>query len=157
MRYTKVNFTLGTGPSGDSTLAHEGVLILDLPTGRARLLSCCFQTVAFHETRDPARENPMKAIVQDRYGTADVLELEDVDEPKVASGDVLLRVHAASAHVGDWHFMTGLPYLFRIAGSGLRAPKTAARNIRLNTELVAPWQGSSSASASRNASMRCKL
>ena len=69
----------------------------------------------------------MKAIVQDRYGTADVLELEDVDEPKVASGDVLLRVHAASAHVGDWHFMTGLPYLFRIAGSGLRAPKTRVR------------------------------
>ena len=69
----------------------------------------------------------MKAIVQDRYGTADVLELEDVDEPKVASGDVLLRVQAASAHVGDWHFMTGLPYLFRIAGSGLRAPKTRVR------------------------------
>ena len=69
----------------------------------------------------------MKAIVQDRYGTADVLELEDVDEPKVASGDVLLRVHAASAHIGDWHFMTGLPYLFRIAGSGLRAPKTRVR------------------------------
>src|SRR6185503_15207726 len=88
---------------------------------------CCFQTVAFYETRDPARENPMKAIVQDRYGTADVLELEDVDEPKVASGDVLLRVHAASAHVGDWHFMTGLPYLFRIAGSGLRAPKARVR------------------------------
>ena len=69
----------------------------------------------------------MKAIVQDRYGTADVLELEDIDKPKAASGDVLLRVHAASAHIGDWHFMTGLPYLFRIAGSGLRAPKTRVR------------------------------
>jgi NADPH:quinone reductase-like Zn-dependent oxidoreductase len=69
----------------------------------------------------------MKAIVQDRYGTADVLELEDIDEPVVGSGDVLLRVHAASAHMGDWHFMTGLPYLFRIAGSGLRAPKVRVR------------------------------
>ena len=69
----------------------------------------------------------MKAIVQDRYGTADVLKLEDIDKPKAASGDVLLRVHAASAHIGDWHFMTGLPYLFRIAGSGLRGPKTRVR------------------------------
>ncbi len=69
----------------------------------------------------------MKAIVQDRYGTADVLELEDIDVPVVGSGDVMLRVRAASAHIGDWHFMTGLPYLFRIAGSGLRAPKTRIR------------------------------
>jgi len=73
----------------------------------------------------------MKAIVQDRYGTADVLKLEDIDKPKAASGDVLLRVHAASAHIGDWHFMTGLPYLFRIAGSGLRAPKTRVRGTDL--------------------------
>ena len=65
----------------------------------------------------------MKAIVQDRYGTADVLELEDIDEPVVGSGDVLLRVHAAGAHIGDWHSMTGLPYLIRIAGYGLRAPQ----------------------------------
>ena len=90
-------------------------------------MSCCLQTVAFHKTPNPAWENAMKAIVQDRYGTADVLKLEDIDKPKAASGDVLLRVHAASAHIGDWHFMTGLPYLFRIAGSGLRAPKTRVR------------------------------
>ncbi len=69
----------------------------------------------------------MKAIVQDRYGTADVLELEDIDKPVVGSGDVLLRVLAASAHIGDWHVMTGLPYLFRIAGNGLRAPKARVR------------------------------
>ena len=43
----------------------------------------------------------MKAIVQDRYGSADVLELADVDKPVVGSGDVLLRIHAASAHIGD--------------------------------------------------------
>ena len=65
----------------------------------------------------------MKAIVQDRYGSADVLELKDIDQPEVGDDDVLVRVFAASAHIGDWHFMTGLPYLFRIAGSGLRAPK----------------------------------
>jgi len=42
----------------------------------------------------------MKAIVQDSYGTADVLELEDIDKPMAGSGDVLIRVHAASAFIG---------------------------------------------------------
>jgi len=69
----------------------------------------------------------MKAIVQERYGSADVLELKDIDQPELGGDEVLLRVLAASAHIGDWHFMTGLPYLFRIAGSGLRAPKARVR------------------------------
>jgi hypothetical protein len=72
-------------------------------------------------------EIAMKAIVQDKYGSADVLELADIDTPMVGDDNVLLRVHAASTHMGDWHFMTGLPYLFRIVGSGLRAPKTRVR------------------------------
>ena len=69
----------------------------------------------------------MKAILQDKYGSPDVLGLEDIDKPEVGNGDVLVVVLAASAHIGDWHFMTGLPYLFRIAGSGLRAPRTRVR------------------------------
>jgi NADPH:quinone reductase-like Zn-dependent oxidoreductase len=68
----------------------------------------------------------MKAIVQDSYGTADVLELEDIDKPVAGSGDVLIRVHAASGFIGDWHVMTGLPYLIRMV-SGLREPKTRVR------------------------------
>ena len=68
----------------------------------------------------------MRAIVQDRYGTADVLELEDIDVPVVGGGDVLLRVRAASVFIGDWHIMTGLPYVFRLA-AGLRAPKVRVR------------------------------
>jgi len=69
----------------------------------------------------------MKAILQDKYGSPDVLGLEDIDKPEVGDGDVLVVVLAASAHIGDWHFMTGLPYLFRVAGSGLRAPRTRVR------------------------------
>jgi NADPH:quinone reductase-like Zn-dependent oxidoreductase len=68
----------------------------------------------------------MKAIVQDRYGNADVLELKDIDEPVVGDDDVLLRVSAASAFIGDWHIMTGLPYLGRVV-IGLRAPKARVR------------------------------
>jgi NADPH:quinone reductase-like Zn-dependent oxidoreductase len=69
----------------------------------------------------------MNAIVQNTYGSPDVLKLEDIDKPQVGSDDVLIRVEAASAHIGDWHFMTGLPYLIRIAGAGLRAPKIRVR------------------------------
>jgi NADPH:quinone reductase-like Zn-dependent oxidoreductase len=66
----------------------------------------------------------MKAIVQDTYGPADVLELRDIGPPEIAAGEVLIRVHAAGVARGDWHLMTGLPYPIRLAGYGLRAPKT---------------------------------
>jgi len=64
----------------------------------------------------------MQAIVQDRYGAADVLERRDIDRPEIADSEVLVRVHAASIHVGDVIVMTGSPYLMRMA-TGLRKPK----------------------------------
>lgn len=65
----------------------------------------------------------MKAIVQDRYGSPDVLQLRDLDAPAIGDDDVLVRVHAAGVDPGVWHLMTGLPYLVRIMGFGLRRPK----------------------------------
>jgi NADPH:quinone reductase-like Zn-dependent oxidoreductase len=65
----------------------------------------------------------MKAIVRDTYGSADLLELRDVDTPEIADDEVLVRVHAAGVDRGVWHVMTGLPYPIRLAGYGLRAPK----------------------------------
>src|SRR5437588_2819716 len=65
----------------------------------------------------------MKAIVQDRYGSPDVLELREIDRPVNGADDVLVRVHAAGVDQGVWHEVAGLPYLFRIAGIGVRAPK----------------------------------
>jgi NADPH:quinone reductase-like Zn-dependent oxidoreductase len=67
----------------------------------------------------------MKAIVRDRYGSADVLDLRDVDVPQVGDDDVLVRVRAAGLDRGTWHIMAGLPYLIRLAGYGLRRPKAA--------------------------------
>ena len=64
----------------------------------------------------------MKAIVQDKYGAADILEPRDIDRPEIGDGEVLVRVHAASVHVGDVIVMTGSPYLMRMA-TGLRKPK----------------------------------
>ncbi|MDH3654718.1 MAG: NAD(P)-dependent alcohol dehydrogenase [Myxococcales bacterium] len=69
----------------------------------------------------------MKAIVQDTYGTADVLELREIERPEVGDDEVLVRVHAAGVDPGVWHLMTGLPYLIRIAGYGFRAPKFPVR------------------------------
>jgi NADPH:quinone reductase-like Zn-dependent oxidoreductase len=71
----------------------------------------------------------MKAIVQDRYGSADVLELRDIDKPKIGESEVLVRVHAAGVDRGVWHLMTGLPYFLRliIPDLGLRAPKNPVR------------------------------
>lgn len=64
----------------------------------------------------------MKAIVRDTYGSPDVLELRDIDKPKISDDEVLVRVHAAGVGREVWHVMTGLPYLARLA-FGLRAPK----------------------------------
>ncbi len=69
----------------------------------------------------------MKAIVQDTYGSPDVLELRDIDKPVVGDDDVRVRVHAAGVDPGVWHLMTGLPYLVRIVGYGLRKPKARVR------------------------------
>ncbi len=66
----------------------------------------------------------MKAIFQDEYGSTDVLELREIDKPKIAEDEVLVRVHAAGVDRGVWHIMTGLPYPIRLAGYGLRSPKT---------------------------------
>src|SRR6187455_2200818 len=64
----------------------------------------------------------MKAIMQTRYGSARVLETRDIDKPAVGDDEVLVRVRAASIHVGDWILMTGSPFVMRFV-SGLRKPK----------------------------------
>jgi len=78
-----------------------------------------------------ARETTMKAIVQDAYGSTDVLELRDINQPMPKDNEVLIRVHAAGLHRGDWHVMTGLPYLIRIVvpALGLRRPKIRVRGM----------------------------
>jgi NADPH:quinone reductase-like Zn-dependent oxidoreductase len=79
----------------------------------------------------PAEVQSMKAIVQDAYGSTEVLELRDIDKPVPKDDQVLIRVHAAGLHRGDWHVMTGLPYLIRIVvpDLGLRKPKVPVRGM----------------------------
>jgi NADPH:quinone reductase-like Zn-dependent oxidoreductase len=56
----------------------------------------------------------MKAIVQDRYGPADVLELRDIEDPVVGDDDVLVQIRAAGCGPDVWHLMTGKPYFARL-------------------------------------------
>ena len=65
----------------------------------------------------------MLAIVQNRYGSPDVLELREIDRPVAGDDQLLVRVRAASVHADVWHVMRGVPYVLRIMGAGIRAPK----------------------------------
>jgi D-arabinose 1-dehydrogenase-like Zn-dependent alcohol dehydrogenase len=59
-----------------------------------------------------------------RYGSADVLALDDISMLVVGDDDVLIHVHAAGVGPDAWHLMTGLPYMVRLMGNGLRKPKS---------------------------------
>ena len=65
----------------------------------------------------------MLAIVQDSYGSADVLQLREIPTPVVGDREVLVRVRAASVHPDVWHVLTGRPYVLRIMGARVRRPR----------------------------------
>jgi NADPH:quinone reductase-like Zn-dependent oxidoreductase len=65
----------------------------------------------------------LKAIVQDRYGSPDVLELREIERPIARDDEVLVRVRATSVHADVWHALRGVPFVLRVMGSGLRRPK----------------------------------
>ena len=76
----------------------------------------------------------MKAIVRDKYGSPDVLELREIVKPAVEDEHVLVRVHAASVNAGDWHSMRGKPYIIRLMLGGLFKPRT--KNAVLGGDLA---------------------
>jgi NADPH:quinone reductase-like Zn-dependent oxidoreductase len=65
----------------------------------------------------------MRAIVRDRYGSPDVLELQETEKPDLVDDGVLVRVRAASLNRADWYGLVGMPYIGRVA-MGLRRPKS---------------------------------
>lgn len=72
----------------------------------------------------------MKAIVQQRYGGVDQLQLRDLPAPTPGKGEVLVRVHAAAVDRGTAHMMTGLPLVARVA-LGLRGPRRQTPGLDL--------------------------
>lgn len=72
----------------------------------------------------------MKAIVQERFGSPDILRLTDTDRPEIGADEVLVRVHAAALNPYDWHVMRGDPYVARLLGGiGLTRPKSRVAGI----------------------------
>jgi NADPH:quinone reductase-like Zn-dependent oxidoreductase len=78
----------------------------------------------------------MKAIVQEKYGSSDDLELRDIEKPEIGDGDVLVRVRAAGVNPADWAIMSGLPYIARPL-YGLRKPKNPVRGTDVAGEVEA--------------------
>ena len=76
----------------------------------------------------PAHQTTMKAIVRERYGPPDVLELRNVEIPAIDDDSILVRVRAAAVNAYDWHMMRGRPSLVRVV-AGLRKPKSSAMGV----------------------------
>jgi NADPH:quinone reductase-like Zn-dependent oxidoreductase len=91
------------------------------------------QTAALDTPTEPTpagSSDTMKAIVQDNYGSSEVLGLRNIDKPAIGEHDVLVRVRAAAVNPGDWAIMSGLPYIARPAPLyGLRKPKNPVRGV----------------------------
>jgi len=84
-----------------------------------------------------APDGQMRAITQDRYGSADVLELKSVARPTPKPDEVLIEVVAAGIDRGTCHLMTGTPYLIRLAGFGLTKPKNTVPGLDVAGRVVA--------------------
>ena len=71
----------------------------------------------------------MRAIVQDRFGSPDVLQLADIDLPEIGADEVLVRVRAAALNPADWHIVRGDPLVARLMGVGLIKPKARVAGL----------------------------
>ena len=69
------------------------------------------------------RATTMKAIVRDKYGPPDGVELQEVEKPEVTDDGLLVRVRAASVNRVDWYDVTGTPWIARPM-TGLRGPES---------------------------------
>src|SRR5919112_1835686 len=72
------------------------------------------------------RTRKMQAIVQDKYGSGESLELKEIERPEISEHEVLVRVRAAGVNPADWAVMSGLPYIARPV-YGFRRPKVGVR------------------------------
>jgi len=85
---------------------------------------------------EPAPATTMKAIVRERYGSPDVLELKDIQKPVIDDDSFLVRVRAASINAYDWHMLRGSPFLVRMS-EGWRRPKSSAMGVDMAGQVEA--------------------
>jgi NADPH:quinone reductase-like Zn-dependent oxidoreductase len=89
------------------------------------------------DTQHERAEGAMRAVVQDAYGPPHVLRSAVVERPEIGVDEVLVHVCAAGVDRGVWHLVTGLPFLVRLAGYGLRRPKSSVPGIDLGGRVEA--------------------
>ncbi|WP_251057359.1 NAD(P)-dependent alcohol dehydrogenase [Streptomyces sp. ISL-94] len=70
-----------------------------------------------------------------------VLQLRNISAPKPGKGEVLIAVRAAAVDAGVWHLMSGRPYLLRLMGYGVRAPKVRVRGREVAGRVEAVGEG----------------
>jgi NADPH:quinone reductase-like Zn-dependent oxidoreductase len=73
----------------------------------------------------------MKALIHEKYGTADVLQLKELEKPAPKENEILVKVLAASLNAYDWHFLSADIFLIRVSGGGFFKPK----NTRLGADI----------------------
>jgi len=78
----------------------------------------------------------VKAILQTKYGSPDVLQFKDIDKPVVKEEEVLVEVRAAAVNIGDWHLLRGVPYAMRMV-CGLRKPRRQVPGLDLAGQVEA--------------------
>jgi NADPH:quinone reductase-like Zn-dependent oxidoreductase len=65
----------------------------------------------------------MKAIVCTRYGSPEVLQIQEVAKPAPQDDEVLIKIYAASINSRDWRFMRANPFFIRLVPGGFLQPK----------------------------------
>lgn len=95
---------------------------------------------AHEDTRAKAGSPAMMAIVQERYGSPEVLAFRSIDRPVIGDDGVLVQVRASSVNAKDWHLIRGRPYLARLM-SGVRTPKSAVPGSDVAGVVVAVGTG----------------
>ena len=78
----------------------------------------------------------MKAIVQTKYGSPDVLQVKEVEKPNPKDNEVLIRIYAATVNATDPTFRKGEPFISRFF-TGLRRPRNPIPGTELAGEIEA--------------------
>jgi len=77
----------------------------------------------------------MRAVVHDRYGSPNVLRLEEVERPEPKDDEVLVEIHATTVNRTDCHIRGAKPFLWRLFGAGFLRPKQRGREATWRARL----------------------
>jgi NADPH:quinone reductase-like Zn-dependent oxidoreductase len=77
----------------------------------------------------------MKAIVAERYGSPDVLQVQEVAKPVPKDNEVLVKMQAASVNAADLHLLSGKPFFIRFMGFGLLKPRYKVLGAAISGEV----------------------